>query len=68
MTFSSFSVSLAFGIPSIGRATKSYLIETIESMLRGLSEEDKNDVVIIVFLGDVSITEIFTFDYVFNYS
>ena len=47
-------MSLAFGIPSVSRAKKSYLIETIESMLRGLSEEDKNDVVLIVFLGDVS--------------
>lgn len=47
-------VTLAFGIPSINREKQSYLGGTLRSLLEGLTEEDKTDVVLIVFIGDVS--------------
>ena len=49
-----FLVTLAFGIPSIARERQSYLAGTLRSLLQGLTEEDKNDIVLIVFIGDVS--------------
>ncbi len=57
----SLTATLAFGIPSISRQYHSYLIETIQSLLQGLSDDDKEDVVIIAFIGDVSrcISQIF---------
>eukprot|EP00794_Sanderia_malayensis_P007277 gene7277-8088_t len=46
--------TLAFGIPSISRQHHSYLPATLQSLLQGLSEEDKDDVVLIAFIGDTS--------------
>jgi len=45
-------VAVAFGIPSIARERQSYLLGTLQSLLHGLSEEDKADVVLVVFIGD----------------
>ena len=47
-------VTLAFGIPSVNRERQSYLSGTLRSLLQGLTEEDKAEVVLIVFIGDVS--------------
>jgi len=46
------SVSLAFGIPTVRRQNKSYLIQTLQSMITGLSEKEKLDVLIIVYIGE----------------
>ena len=45
-------VSLAFGIPTVRRQQKSYLYQTLNSLIKGLSHEDKQDVIIIVFIGE----------------
>ena len=48
-----FSVSLVFGIPTIKREKTFYLLDTLASLLEGMSQEDKDDSVIVVFIGEV---------------
>ena len=53
-------VTLAFGIPSIIRERQSYLSGTIQSLLQGLTDDDRADIVLIVFIGDVSILFVYS--------
>ncbi|XP_010217988.1 PREDICTED: glycosyltransferase 54 domain-containing protein [Tinamus guttatus] len=46
-------VSLVMGIPTVKREKQSYLMNTLHSLLYGLSEEQKNDCVIIIFVAEV---------------
>ena len=48
-------MTVAYGIPSIKRDGHSYLTGTLQSLIQGLTEEDKDEVVLIVFIGDVSL-------------
>ena len=48
------AVSMALAIPTIKRQRESYLFQTLESLIDGLNAEEKNDAVIIVFIGEVS--------------
>ncbi|NWR29924.1 MGT4B acetylglucosaminyltransferase, partial [Tachuris rubrigastra] len=48
-------VSLVMGIPTVKREKKNYLISTLHSLLHGLSEEEKKDCVIIIFVAEVSL-------------
>lgn len=50
-----FAVSLVMGIPTVKREKQHYLINTLHSLLYELSEEQKNDCVIIIFVGEVSL-------------
>uniref|UniRef100_A0A8B9RMK8 Alpha-1,3-mannosyl-glycoprotein 4-beta-N-acetylglucosaminyltransferase A n=1 Tax=Astyanax mexicanus TaxID=7994 RepID=A0A8B9RMK8_ASTMX len=47
-------VSMVMGIPTVKRKVKSYLSETLHSLIDKLSPEEKLDCVIIVFIGEVS--------------
>ncbi|XP_031555790.1 alpha-1,3-mannosyl-glycoprotein 4-beta-N-acetylglucosaminyltransferase A-like [Actinia tenebrosa] len=47
-------VSLVFGIPTIRRQKSSYLLNTIASLLDGMSQEDKDDTVIVIFIGETN--------------
>ncbi|MGH0157075.1 UNVERIFIED_CONTAM: hypothetical protein FKN15_032905 [Acipenser sinensis] len=47
-----FSVSIVMGIPTVKRKVKSYLAETLHSLINKLSPEEKLDCVIIVFVGE----------------
>ncbi|KAF1495881.1 Alpha-1,3-mannosyl-glycoprotein 4-beta-N-acetylglucosaminyltransferase B, partial [Eudyptula minor novaehollandiae] len=47
-------VSLVMGIPTVKREKQHYLINTLHSLLYELSEEQKNDCVIIIFVGEVT--------------
>ncbi|XP_033920501.1 alpha-1,3-mannosyl-glycoprotein 4-beta-N-acetylglucosaminyltransferase-like protein MGAT4D isoform X1 [Melopsittacus undulatus] len=47
-------VSLVMGIPTVKREKKHYLISTLHSLLYELSEEEKNDCMIIVFIAEVN--------------
>ncbi|KAK3700431.1 hypothetical protein QZH41_015290, partial [Actinostola sp. cb2023] len=47
-------VSLVFGIPTIKRQKSSYLLNTISSLLESLSQEDKDDTVIVIFIGETN--------------
>ncbi|NXL41667.1 MGT4B acetylglucosaminyltransferase, partial [Podilymbus podiceps] len=50
-------VSLVMGIPTVKREKQNYLINTLHSLLYELSEEQKNDCVIIIFIAEVSLHE-----------
>ncbi|NWZ27226.1 MGT4B acetylglucosaminyltransferase, partial [Asarcornis scutulata] len=47
-------VSLVMGIPTVKREKQSYLMNTLHSLFYELSEEQKNDCVIIIFVAEVS--------------
>lgn len=49
------SVSIVMGIPTVKREVKSYLIETLHSLIDNLYPEEKLDCVIVVFIGEVII-------------
>lgn len=53
LTFVFFSVTMVMGIPTVKRKVKSYLSETLRSLIDKLSPEEKLDCVIIVFVGEV---------------
>lgn len=48
-----FLVTMVMGIPTVKRKVKSYLSETLRSLIDKLSPEEKLDCVIIVFVGEV---------------
>ncbi len=50
-----YAVSMVMGIPTVKRKVKSYLSETLHSLIDKLSAEEKLDCVIIVFVGEVSV-------------
>ena len=49
-------VSLAFGVPTIKRGKASYVIDTIQSLVKGTSAEEKNDCIIIIFIAEIEDT------------
>uniref|UniRef100_A0A671KM27 Alpha-1,3-mannosyl-glycoprotein 4-beta-N-acetylglucosaminyltransferase A n=1 Tax=Sinocyclocheilus anshuiensis TaxID=1608454 RepID=A0A671KM27_9TELE len=50
-----YAVSMVMGIPTVKRKVKSYLSETLHSLIDKLSAEEKLDCVIIVFVGETDI-------------
>lgn len=46
-------VSLAFGVPTIKRGKASYVLDTIQSLLQGTSDEEKTDCVVVVFIAEI---------------
>ncbi|NWX96464.1 MGT4B acetylglucosaminyltransferase, partial [Nothoprocta ornata] len=48
-------VSLVMGIPTVRREKQNYLMNTLHSLLYELSEEQKNDCVIIIFVAEVGL-------------
>ncbi|XP_075708735.1 alpha-1,3-mannosyl-glycoprotein 4-beta-N-acetylglucosaminyltransferase A isoform X2 [Rhinoderma darwinii] len=48
-------VSIVMGIPTVKRKVKSYLTETLHSLIDKLSPEEKLDCVIIVFIGETDL-------------
>lgn len=48
-----FPVSIAIGIPTIKRDVQSYLLDTIYSLIMSLTEEERQDVVVIVMIAEV---------------
>uniref|UniRef100_A0A0A9Y6V1 Alpha-1,3-mannosyl-glycoprotein 4-beta-N-acetylglucosaminyltransferase B n=1 Tax=Lygus hesperus TaxID=30085 RepID=A0A0A9Y6V1_LYGHE len=47
-----YGVSMALGIPSVKRHVRNYLLTTLRNILNGMSESEKNDTVIIVFVAE----------------
>ena len=41
------------GVPTIKRERESYLLQTLQSLLDGLNAQEKQDVLIVVFVGEV---------------
>lgn len=48
--------SIVMGIPTIKRERNSYLLQTLESLLGGLNDEEKQEVLIVVFIAEVTLT------------
>ena len=46
-------VSVVIGIPTIKRERDSYLMQTLDSLLDNLSDDERDDVLIVVFIGEV---------------
>lgn len=51
-------VSLVLGIPTVKRKVKSYLAETLHSLIDKLSPEEKLDCVIVVFVGETDLNHV----------
>ncbi|XP_067833196.1 alpha-1,3-mannosyl-glycoprotein 4-beta-N-acetylglucosaminyltransferase A-like, partial [Heptranchias perlo] len=51
-------VSLVLGIPTVKRKVKSYLAETLHSLMDKLSPEEKLDCVIVVFIGEIDLDHV----------
>lgn len=48
-------VSIVMGIPTVKREVKSYLVETLHSLIDNLYPEEKLDCVIVVFIGETDL-------------
>ncbi|XP_029460628.1 alpha-1,3-mannosyl-glycoprotein 4-beta-N-acetylglucosaminyltransferase A isoform X2 [Rhinatrema bivittatum] len=48
-------VSIVMGIPTVKRKVKSYLTETLHSLIDKLSPEEKLDCVIVIFIGETDL-------------
>ncbi|XP_071064823.1 alpha-1,3-mannosyl-glycoprotein 4-beta-N-acetylglucosaminyltransferase A isoform X2 [Dasypus novemcinctus] len=48
-------VSIVMGIPTVKREVKSYLIETLHSLIDNLYPEEKLDCVIVVYIGETDL-------------
>eukprot|EP00057_Strongylocentrotus_purpuratus_P031310 XP_784243.3 PREDICTED: alpha-1,3-mannosyl-glycoprotein 4-beta-N-acetylglucosaminyltransferase A [Strongylocentrotus purpuratus] len=46
-------VSIVIGVPTIKRDVQSYLMETLHSLVNGLSQEEKLECLIVVFIAEV---------------
>ncbi|XP_030057252.1 alpha-1,3-mannosyl-glycoprotein 4-beta-N-acetylglucosaminyltransferase A [Microcaecilia unicolor] len=53
-------VSVVMGIPTVKRKIKSYLTETLHSLIDKLSPEEKLDCVIVVFIGETDLEYVHT--------
>ena len=62
LLFCLISVSIVMGIPTVKRKVKSYLTETLHSLIDKLSPEEKLDCVMVVFIGEVTL-EIFLYSF-----
>ncbi|KAI4879317.1 hypothetical protein NFI96_022621 [Prochilodus magdalenae] len=48
-------VSLVFGIPTVRRQKHSYLVDTVSSLIFDLTTEQKNDIVIVIFVAETDV-------------
>lgn len=49
------SVSIVMGVPSVKREVHSYLTDTLSSLMSELSQAEKDDCVIVVFIAEVGL-------------
>lgn len=50
-----YTVSLVLGVPTVHRQKQSYLVNTLQSLLYDLSTAERKDIVIVVFVAEVTI-------------
>ncbi|XP_065094899.1 alpha-1,3-mannosyl-glycoprotein 4-beta-N-acetylglucosaminyltransferase A isoform X2 [Ochlerotatus camptorhynchus] len=53
-------VSIVLGIPTVKREKQSYLVETVDNLIANMDEEEQNDTMIVIFIGESDL------DYVSN--
>ena len=46
-------VALAIGIPTVKRDVQTYLLDTINSVVQAMTEDEKQDVVVVVLIAEV---------------
>ncbi|XP_029728207.1 alpha-1,3-mannosyl-glycoprotein 4-beta-N-acetylglucosaminyltransferase A isoform X2 [Aedes albopictus] len=51
-------VSMVLGIPTVKRDKQSYLLETVDNLIANMDEDEQNDTMIVIFIGESD------FDYV----
>lgn len=51
--------SIVIGIPTIKREKASYLLETLKSVFDAMSDEEKNEAVVVIFIPEVNKKKIF---------
>lgn len=51
-------VSIVLGIPTVKRDKQSYLLETVDNLIANMDEDEQNDTMIVIFIGESD------FDYV----
>ena len=54
-----FAVSIVIGIPHIKRDKESYLVQTLNSLIGSLSEEEKQDCILVLFVAEVKCRSTF---------
>lgn len=59
------SVTMVYGVPTVKRARESYLIRTLEHLVNGLDDQEKEDSLIVIFVGEVSTKRPFPSDLIF---
>ena len=47
------SVSIVIGIPTVKRDSVSYVAQTIDSLIKGMTTEEQDDCLIVVFVAEV---------------
>uniref|UniRef100_A0A671RMX1 Alpha-1,3-mannosyl-glycoprotein 4-beta-N-acetylglucosaminyltransferase B-like n=1 Tax=Sinocyclocheilus anshuiensis TaxID=1608454 RepID=A0A671RMX1_9TELE len=57
-------VSLVLGVPTVHRQKQSYLVNTLQSLLYDLSTAERKDIVIVVFVAEVTIYLCSLFSYI----
>lgn len=45
-------VSIVFGIPTVKRDKQSYLLETVDNLIANMDEEEQNETMIVIFIGE----------------
>lgn len=51
-------VSIVVGVPTVRREKQSYLMDTLQNLIEGMSPEEANDSLIVVFVAEVIIVKI----------
>lgn len=47
-------VSVVLGVPTVKREKQSYLMDTLNNLIEGMTAEEANDSLIVVFIAEVS--------------
>lgn len=51
-----YTVPLVLGVPTVHRQKQSYLVNTLQSLLYDLSPAERRDILIIVFVAEVTLS------------
>ncbi|XP_035793734.1 alpha-1,3-mannosyl-glycoprotein 4-beta-N-acetylglucosaminyltransferase B-like isoform X2 [Anopheles albimanus] len=49
-------VSMVLGIPTVKRDKQSYIVETIDNLISNMDEDEQNDTMIVVYVGEPDLT------------
>ncbi|CAH1987727.1 unnamed protein product [Acanthoscelides obtectus] len=52
-------VSMVMGVPTVRREKQSYLMDTLQNLIDGMTTQEADDALIVVFIGEVSFNVFF---------